>query len=133
MKSYTDLEQSKKLTEILPIKSADMYWLNWHIDLTETKYEVFVIDKSNKYIDFFNSYAVAIDNNEIIPCWSLAALLGLMPRIEHMKPFIDLNPKLDSEEIAIYYHSEDSPYIVKDNPIDTAFEMVCWLLENGKI
>ena len=24
-KSYTDIEQSKKLTKILPIKSADMY------------------------------------------------------------------------------------------------------------
>lgn len=26
MKAYTDLEQSKKLAEILPIESADMYY-----------------------------------------------------------------------------------------------------------
>ena len=26
MKSYTDLEQSKKLAEILPVESADMTW-----------------------------------------------------------------------------------------------------------
>jgi hypothetical protein len=26
IKSYTDLEQSKKLAEVLPIDSADMYW-----------------------------------------------------------------------------------------------------------
>ncbi len=80
MKSYTDIEQSKKLVEILPLSSADMFWLNRHIDLTETKYEIFVIEKSNKHIDFSNSYAVAIDNNEIIPCWSLAALLDVLPK-----------------------------------------------------
>ena len=27
MKSYTDLEQSKKLSEILPIESADMVYI----------------------------------------------------------------------------------------------------------
>lgn len=27
MKSYTDLEQSHKLAEILPLESADMYYL----------------------------------------------------------------------------------------------------------
>lgn len=26
MKAYTDIEQSKKLAEILPIESADMYY-----------------------------------------------------------------------------------------------------------
>ena len=26
IKAYTDLEQSKKLAEILPLESADMYW-----------------------------------------------------------------------------------------------------------
>lgn len=78
MKSYTDLDQSKKLAEILPLESADMYWLNRHIDLTITKYEVFVIEKSNKHIDFFKSCAVAVDNNEIIPCWSLGSLLNIL-------------------------------------------------------
>lgn len=37
IKAYTDLEQSKKLVEILPIESADMYWrslnINGHISL----------------------------------------------------------------------------------------------------
>ena len=44
MKAYTDIEQSKKLAEILPVESADMYYLNRHIDLAETKYEIFVVD-----------------------------------------------------------------------------------------
>lgn len=29
IKSYTDIEQSKKLAQILPLKSADMYYLYW--------------------------------------------------------------------------------------------------------
>lgn len=75
-KISTTIEQSQKLIEFgVDINTADMYWLNRHIDLTETKYEVFVVDKSNKYVDFFKSYAVAVGDNEIIPCWSLAALL----------------------------------------------------------
>ena len=28
MKAYTDLKQSKKLTEILPLETADMCWTN---------------------------------------------------------------------------------------------------------
>ena len=27
MKSYTDIKQSRKLAEILPIESADMWWV----------------------------------------------------------------------------------------------------------
>lgn len=33
MKSYTDLEQSKKLAEILPLGSSDMYKIYWRINL----------------------------------------------------------------------------------------------------
>lgn len=51
MKAYTDFEQSKKLAEILPIKSADMPY-----------YYV----KDDK------------DNDVEIPCWSLAALIEVI-------------------------------------------------------
>ena len=45
MKAYTDISQSKKLAEILPLESADM------------------------------PYYYDRDNDVEIPCWSLAALL----------------------------------------------------------
>ena len=136
MKAYTDINQSKKLAEILPLESADMYWLNRHIDLTETKYEVFVIDKSNKYIDFFNSYAVAIDNNEIIPCWSLAALLGILANETH---------NIDDDGYIILSSYKGNWWNISpinciseeikesNNPLDAAFEMVVRLKQNGKI
>ena len=31
MKACTDIEQSKKLAEILPIESADMMWDDWSL------------------------------------------------------------------------------------------------------
>ena len=108
MKSYTDLEQSKKLAEFLPLESADMHY-------------VLIDTDKNKYSAGFGNYIGILPH---YPCWSLTALLGLMPRIEHVKPFVDLSPKLDSEEVAIYYHSGDSPYIVKDNLVDACYEMI---------
>lgn len=121
IRAYTTIEQSRKLAEILPLESADMYWLNRHIDLTETKYEVFVIDKSNKYVDFFKSYAVAIDNNEIIPCWSLAALLNVLP-----------NYQLQTQDdgIGILCSCNGNFNIVTAyNPINACYEMVLKLNE----
>ena len=68
MKSYTDLPQSKKLAEILPIESADMKILSFGIDI---KRRVVPIDD------------IAVLNKEDeIPCWSLAALLNVLPKYE---------------------------------------------------
>lgn len=119
MKTFTDLEQSKKLAEFLPVKSADLCYLS----------------KDERGAEYFEEPSVNDGTMEDtdIPCWSLAALLAAVPRIEHLRPSIDLNPKLDSNEVAIYYHSEDSPYIVRDNLIDAAFEMICWLKENNEL
>lgn len=64
MKSYTDLEQSKKLAEILPIESADMF-----LALNGTQ------PVMSKYID--NGFVTA--DNTAIPCWSLAALIEVLP------------------------------------------------------
>ena len=58
MKSYSDLQQSKKLAEILPLESADMYY---PIEGASPKFGV----------------ALSISSN--IPCWSLAALLEQLP------------------------------------------------------
>jgi hypothetical protein len=62
MKPYTDIEQSKKLAEILPVESADMYWWSGGI----------------------RSYIESMDDGDFneeggdIRAWSLAALLELL-------------------------------------------------------
>ena len=70
MKSYTDLEQSKKLAEILPLESADMHYSTWVISNGE-----FIVSPNygNTIEDLQEDYG-----NQIIPCWSLAALQDII-------------------------------------------------------
>lgn len=63
IKSYTDLSQSKKLAEILPIESADMYY---DYDVQKHEYYPMVMD------DQFDGTCVR--------AWSLAALLDILPK-----------------------------------------------------
>lgn len=111
-KICTSIEQSQKLIELgIDVNTADMYWLNRHIDLTETKYELFVVDRSNEYVDFFNSYAVAVDNNEIIPAWSLAALVELLPPFIRQRKFgRDISYWLHMTKRTIRYEYYDESY-----------------------
>ena len=69
MKSYTDLEQSKKLAEFLPLESVDM-WYHGHYSLWESERKC-----ENEPCPFHS-----ISPNWDKPCWSLSALLGLMPK-----------------------------------------------------
>ena len=62
MKSYTDLEQSKKLADILPLESADMEWING--------------DGLGEPFPFVGR----TNDDEGLPCWSLSALLGVLPQ-----------------------------------------------------
>jgi hypothetical protein len=118
IKSYTDYPQSKVLSKILSDESADMHY---PLDIDFMKHEsVPTVTEEDDHFELFQSD---------IPCWSLSALLNILPKIEHLKPFIDLSPELDSDKVAIYYHSENSPYIVRDNLIDACYEMILKLHE----
>lgn len=63
MKSYTDIEQSKELAKILPLESADMGWYYSH-NPNAARNQMWVGTKTE---------------NADIPCWSLAALLNVLP------------------------------------------------------
>ena len=77
MKSYTDINQSKKLAEILPIESADMHYI-----IVGTNEEPKHIVGLGEYIGILPS----------IPCWSLAALLEILPTyLFEFERGIDLN------------------------------------------
>jgi len=68
MKSYTDIEQSKKLAEILPIESADM-----HYEYDYNFGEYINIPSITEEDDHFVLFRADV------PCWSLAALIDLLP------------------------------------------------------
>lgn len=63
IKSYTDLEQSKKLAEILPLESADMWWNGF-------------VDEEHSVI--WDVYPNFLSSDICTPCWSLSALLGVL-------------------------------------------------------
>ena len=72
IKSYTDLEQSKKLAAILPLESVDMYWSRCTItDFGDGVLKVSYAVEPCNISQFRNT-------KEDIPCWSLSALLGVL-------------------------------------------------------
>lgn len=118
IKSFTDLQQSKKLVEILPIESADMY------------YEKGIGD--NYRIAFGNYADMSISENllhiDVIPCWSLAALIGVLPMIrkgeDTANPFIAKTP--DDEYYIVYatLTKEIDGSAIYNNPIDACCEVI---------
>ena len=131
MKSYTDINQSKKLAEILPIESADMCFAN---DGTSIK-----IDANP-----FNVRKLMWKNVQLIPCWSLAALLDVLPTdyIIHKHYFLEISKMGDNAkpyEVRYFRFREDWEganfgrithiSYTSDNLIDACYEMIVKLHE----
>ena len=81
IKSFTSLEQSKKLAEILPLESADMVLL--HEEPYETSDSMF--DGLHQalcvpFSKYDKSWRQKYKNISYFPCWSLASLLGVLPQ-----------------------------------------------------
>ena len=115
MKGYTDLEQSKKLAEFLPLESADMYW--WS---SGKRYYIEAMDDG----DF---------NEEYIRAWSLAALLNLIPK--HIKDYNVLRIDISENDFALWYDeigygvNLELPDIEMSEPVDACYEMIIKLNE----
>lgn len=123
MKAYTDLEQSRKLTEILPLGSADMYYEPSTGFCTEPS--------EAKFGDI--KYA----HPRSIRCWSLTALLEIIPK--HIEESV-LRMDMGEKDFSIWYDDIDIgmvnlylPDITKDNPIDACYEMIIKLKEMNVI
>lgn len=101
MKSYTNIEQSKKLAEILPIESADLYYYKYglpHFIEGQGDYESI---KTDKYHDY-------------VPCWSLAALLDILPS--------STTDSSNDHHYRLHYMGRFTEWY--DNPIDACVEMI---------
>lgn len=137
MKAYTDLEQSKKLAIFLPPDSADMEYLTIKKTGSLVGTVPFVKDDSE-----VENSAYSHTYNRIA-CWSLAALLELIPPyLGEFKDGIDfgfskaMNSKWYSAHYIKFNDSGLASFnktVTGDTAIDAAFEMVCWLKENNKI
>jgi len=127
MKSYTDLEQSKKLAEILPIESADMYWSRCTItDFGDGVLKVSYAVEPCNISQFRNT-------KEDVPCWSLAALLNILNSIDGWYPGIDA--QVDDEnlwQICMFSYetgSDISTAALNKELVDTCYEVILKLKE----
>jgi hypothetical protein len=125
MKSFTDIEQSKKLAEILPIESADMWWNFYSVTLDNTTPLIIHLDEP--WIGNFNW------NNEPdnIPAWSLAALLELIQ--DDIKIEKTLFDQSDLFTYSILSDTFDYRTYEHEELIDACVEMIVKLKEKGLI
>lgn len=107
--NYTSKEQSKRLIELgLSPETADMY-----------------------YEDDISIVVGHSWHERHIPCWSVGALLEVMPKLG-VYPTFDL----DREKPSIFYLNDGTyqdEVVFGSTLLETTFNMVVWLLENNYI
>lgn len=119
IKSYTDISQSKKLAEILPIESADMHSEAVEIDGDIVFVVVCGLGDKNK-------------SNYGSPIWSLAALFGVLPK--YIGGSV-LRMDMTENDYNLWFDNlsgtvdEILPDIIKDNLIDVCVAMIIRLNE----
>lgn len=106
MKAYTDIEQSKKLAEILPIESADMHY---HYDFDELESIPTITEEDDHFVLFPKD----------VPCWSLSALLDVYPMIVGR----------DMDMYCCWQNSKNLHSKHYNNPIDACYEIIIKLNE----
>lgn len=125
IKSFTSMEQSNKLSEILPIDSADMVYIK-HSSSDNPTWEF------NEDFPPMNLGDVPINEMtvETLPCWSLAALISVMPDELQDNHFITLE-KEKGEYCCCYEDTNGNSFkhTFADNPIDACYEMILKLHE----
>lgn len=119
-KAYTDIEQSKLLAEILPLDSADMVYIA--TDYDDNGEPLYTADYKSEYI---------WEDNDVIHCWSLAALFDVLPEGVIDNCYVP-NLQKENGKYSIAY-GDDELLCIADNPIDTCYEMIMKLHEQKLI
>lgn len=111
----TTIEQSKRLLELgLDPNTGDMNWFGNEEIGVEYTLELLPYEKRSMY-------------HHCLPAWSLSALLEVMPKGTELV-------KMQNDAHELYYEVDYMFTGYEDSDsITAAYEMVCWLLENGYI
>jgi hypothetical protein len=133
IKSYTDIEQSKKLADILPHNTADNTWervaiAGSNLNVPE---ELQYVHNGNMPFCFYSGIGV--------PCWSLAVLLDVLPlSIYDELDDRDYELKIDMADkmpryvrLCDVYHSQFPYDFEKDTLLDNVVESIIWLNDNN--
>ena len=128
MKGYTDLSQSKKLAEFLPLESADMEYMFLKEDGSKVSNIPFVKDDEEPEWPSDSAY-------DFIPCWSLAALLDIIPYSIHKSDneFYRLGIDKGYNDYAVWYSNNgltiNNLDVTSDNFVDACVKMILKLHE----
>ena len=113
MKSYTDLEQSRKLAEFLLLESADMCYKC----IEDDPYDI-VCKPYSEWKKEYKGLLIRGDAN-VIPCWSLAALLDVLPYPSLHKTYLGWRCDSYNKEGTTCEIGED-----KNNSVDACVAMI---------
>jgi hypothetical protein len=129
MKSYTDIKQSRKLAEFLPIDSADGFWEyhdKWYSEGDEWEgYEDY--PRAEPYLECTRMENEWKEDKSDVPCWSLAALLSVIPcsyRV-YRHPYDD--------GLSLSLEISNCMEVAADNEVDACVEMIMKLHENNVV
>ena len=114
IKSYSDLEQSRKLAEILPIESADMYYNSGD--------EHDICFGSGIYKEIADWICEGTPRPADIPCWSLAALLGVLPAGTRLLKSANISSVGDVKYHCDFHRGTIDEWY--DNPVDACVAMI---------
>lgn len=125
MKSYTNIEQSKKLAEILPLESSDMEFMFLKTDGTMVSNVPFLKEETDEPDCSY----------KLVSCWSLAALRACLPsgiNIDGTLYVFESHNTFDNEWVYGYkYEDNMAIYIKSKNDIDACYEMIIKLYEQN--
>ena len=116
IKVFTDIEQSRKLAEILPLESSDMFYFCSPFDE-----------------EYFKNprFGIAEHTTNEIPCWSLAALFKVIPVIlDRAGKKYRLRMDESEEDFDIWYEEMDMGIaqldldVIAPNMVDACVAMI---------
>ena len=123
---YTDIEQSKKLLSLgLCSETADMYFM----ETVPNNFVPGICGRLEKDMLLNNA-----EYYKMTPAWTFTKLMQLMPMLNASEPRLDKT--FFASEPKQRYHIEYFPIHNTGDyalPIDAAFEMICYLIENNII
>lgn len=106
IKSYTNISQSEKLSEILPIESADCYW------------------EDDTVVEFGHGW-----HPQHIPCWSLTALMNFIESLGK----VEINFNCNSNKYWVNVHFESIGSFCQDHELyDSKIDALIAIIEKLK-
>lgn len=121
MKAFTDIEQSKNLSKILPPDSADMC------------YRIVAYNPNDTHV--YQPYCFVGTLESDIPCWSLTALLDVFPCSKE-SPIVNLTrggwiPSFTRRWFATWEDEDKNVFYSGDGitPVDAVVELILKLHE----